>query len=321
LKLTREIKTAVLVIASILLFIWGYSFLKGRDLLSSYKTLYVEYETVEGLTASAPVTINGLEIGRVINIAINGNTGNLLVELQIKSDFPISKSSIASIYEPGFIGGKQIAIVPNFKDKSVVEQGDVLKGEIRLGLTDKVGDKLVPLQEKLDKIMANADVLITGVNNVLDKKAQEDLRISLGELSKTLEQFHKASLSMNTILDENKTQIKGVVTNFNQISDNFSKISDSLNKADLGKTVKDLNKALGKVDGIMKGLEAGEGTMGKLLNDDVLYNNLSKTSTELELLLQDVRLNPTRYINVSIFGKKNKPYIAPVSEIILKEKN
>lgn len=320
-KLTREIKTAVLVIASILLFIWGYSFLKGRDLLSSYKTLYVEYETVEGLTASAPVTINGLEIGRVINIAINGNTGNLLVELQIKSDFPISKSSIASIYEPGFIGGKQIAIVPNFKDKSVVEQGDVLKGEIRLGLTDKVGDKLVPLQEKLDKIMANADVLITGVNNVLDKKAQEDLRISLGELSKTLEQFHKASLSMNTILDENKTQIKGVVTNFNQISDNFSKISDSLNKADLGKTVKDLNKALGKVDGIMKGLEAGEGTMGKLLNDDVLYNNLSKTSTELELLLQDVRLNPTRYINVSIFGKKNKPYIAPVSEIILKEKN
>jgi phospholipid/cholesterol/gamma-HCH transport system substrate-binding protein len=321
LKLTREIKTAVLVIASILLFIWGYSFLKGRDLLSSYKTLYVEYETVEGLTASAPVTINGLEIGRVINIAINGNTGNLLVELQIKSDFPISKSSIASIYEPGFIGGKQIAIVPNFKDKSIVEQGDVLKGEIRLGLTDKVGDKLVPLQEKLDKIMANADVLITGVNNVLDKKAQEDLRISLGELSKTLEQFHKASLSMNTILDENKTQIKGVVTNFNQISDNFSKISGSLNKADLGKTVKDLNKALGKVDGIMKGLEAGEGTMGKLLNDDVLYNNLSKTSTELELLLQDVRLNPTRYINVSIFGKKNKPYIAPVSEIILKEKN
>jgi phospholipid/cholesterol/gamma-HCH transport system substrate-binding protein len=321
LKLTREIKTAVLVIASILLFIWGYSFLKGRDLLSSYKTLYVEYETVEGLTASAAVTMNGLEIGRVINIAINENTGNLLVELQIKSDFPISKSSIASIYEPGFIGGKQIAIVPNFKDKSITEQGDVLKGEIRLGLTDKVGDKLVPLQEKLDKIMANADVLITGVNNVLDKQAQEDLRISLGELSKTLEQFHKASLSMNTILDENKTQIKGVVTNFNQISNNFSKISDSLNKADLGKTVKDLNKALGKVDGIMKGLEAGEGTMGKLLSDDALYNNFSKTSTELELLLQDVRLNPTRYINVSIFGKKNKPYKAPVSEIILKEKN
>jgi phospholipid/cholesterol/gamma-HCH transport system substrate-binding protein len=321
LKLTREIKTAVLVIASILLFIWGYSFLKGKDLLSSYKTLYVEYETVEGLTSSAPVTLNGLEIGRVTHITINEKTGNLLVELQIKSDFPISKSSIAVIYEPGFIASKQIAIEPNFKDKVIAVEGDKLKGKISLGLTDKVGDKLGPLQEKLDKIMSNADVLITGINNVLDKKAQEDLRKSLAELSKTMEQFHRASLSMNTILDDNKTQIKGVVTNFNKISGDFSKISDSLNKADLGKTVRNLNKTLAKVDGIMNGLESGNGTMGKLLNDDALYNNLSKTSKELELLLQDVRLHPTRYVNVSLFGKKEKPYQAPVADTIVKEKN
>jgi phospholipid/cholesterol/gamma-HCH transport system substrate-binding protein len=117
--------------------------------------------------------------------------------------------------------------------------------------------------------MANADVLITGINNVLDEKAQEDLRSSLAELSKTMEQFHSASLTMNSILDENKTDIRGAVTNFNKISGNFSKISDSLNKAD--KTVKNLNKTLVKVDGIMKGLEAGNGTMGKLLNDDALY--------------------------------------------------
>jgi phospholipid/cholesterol/gamma-HCH transport system substrate-binding protein len=102
--------------------------------------------------------------------------------------------------------------------------------------------------------MANADVLISGINNVLDEKAQEDLRSSLAELSKTMEQFHSASLTMNSILDENKTDIRGAVTN--KISGNFSKISDSLNKADLGKTVKNLNKTLVKVDGIMKGLEA-----------------------------------------------------------------
>jgi phospholipid/cholesterol/gamma-HCH transport system substrate-binding protein len=318
LKLTREIKTAVLVIAAILLFIWGYSFLKGKDLLRSYRTLYVQYETVEGLTSSASVTLKGLEIGRVTQITIDQNTGNLVVELQIKSDFPISKSSIAAIYEPGFIAGKQIAIEPNFSDKSIVAEGDTLKGEIRKGLTDKVGEKLVPLQEKLDKIMANADVLITGVNNVLNQKAQEDLRKSLAELSKTMGQFHKASLSMNTILDENKTQVKGVVSNFSKISNNFSKISDSLNKADLGKTVRNLNKTLAKVDGIMKGLESGNGTMGKLLNDDALYNNLDKTSKELELLLQDVRLYPTRYVNISLFGKKNKPYKAPVTDTISK---
>ncbi len=320
-KLTREIKTAILVIASILLFIWGYSFLKGRDLLSSYKILYVEYKTVEGLAPSAPVTLNGLEIGRVVAITIDENSGNLLVELQIKSDFPISKSSIAAIYEPGFIGGKQIAIEHNFNDRTLALDGERLQGVIRLGLTDKVADKLVPLQEKLDKVMANADNLITGINNVLDQKAQEDLRVSLAELSKTMEQFHKASLSMNTILDENKTQIKGVVTNFNKISGDFSKISDSLNKADLGKSVRNLNETLAKVDGIMNGLKSGDGTMGKLLNDDALYANLTKTSRELELLLQDVRLYPTRYVNVSLFGKKNKPYVAPVTDTISKEKN
>jgi phospholipid/cholesterol/gamma-HCH transport system substrate-binding protein len=319
LKLTREIKTAILVIASILLFIWGYSFLKGRDLFTSYKTLYVEYQSVEGLAKSAPVTLNGLVIGKVNSITINENTGNLLVELQIKSDFPISKSSVASIYEPGLIAGKQIAIEPNFKDKTIALSGEKLTGNIKLGLTDKVSDQLVPLQDKLEKIMDNADKLISGINNVLDKKAQEDLKISLAELSKTMEQFHKASISMNTILDDNKTQIKGVVTNFNKISGDFSKISDSLNKADLGKTVKNLNATLAKVDGIMDGIKSGKGTMGKLVTDDALYSNLAKTSKELELLLQDVRLYPTRYVNVSLFGKKNKPYKAPVADTISKK--
>jgi phospholipid/cholesterol/gamma-HCH transport system substrate-binding protein len=321
LKLTREIKTSILVIASILLFIWGYSFLKGRDLLTSYVTLFVEYETVEGLTTSAPVTLNGLVIGRVNNITIEPNTGNLLVELQIKTDFPISKSSVAVIYEPGFISGKQIAIEPNFKDKSISVDGQRLKGEIRLSLTETVGGKLVPIEQELEKIMANADVLITGINNVLDKKAQDDLGKSLSELSATMVQFHEASLSMNAILDENRAQIKGVVSNFNNISDDFSKISDSLNKADLGKTVKELNETLAKVDGIMNGLKSGNGTMGKLLNDDALYNNLNKTSQELELLLQDVRLHPTRYVNISLFGKKDKPYKAPVKDTISQNKN
>lgn len=307
-KLTREIKTAILVIASILLFIWGYSFLKGRDLLSSYKKLYVQYDSVEGLSSSAPVTLNGLAIGRITAITINPKTGKLIVEMQIKSDFPISQSSTATIYEPGLIGGKQIAINPNLADNTSAADGSYLSGNIKQGLTDAVGEKLVPIQEKLNKLMGNADQLISGFNNVLDEKAQNDLRKSLAELSLTMEQFHKASLSMNNVLDDNKAQVKGVVTNFNKISKDFSNISDSLNKADMGKTVRNLNATLAKVNGLVQNLEAGKGTMGKLLKDDALYTNLTKSTKELELLLQDVRLYPTRYINVSVFGKKNKPY-------------
>ena len=320
-KITREIKTAILVIASILLFIWGYSFLKGRDLFSSYQTFYAEYESVEGLGKSAPVTLNGLVIGKVTVISINQSAGRLMVEMQVKTDFPISKSSIATLYEPGFIGGKQIAIEPNFKDSVLAEDGQLLRSSVRLGLTESIGNKLGPIQEKLEKIMTNADVLITGINNVLDKKTQDDLKVSLSELSQTMTQFRKASTNINVILDENKTQIKGVVTNFNKISGDFAQISDSIKKADLGKTVKELNATIAKVNGIMKGLDSGKGTMGKLLNDDALYTNLEKTSKELELLLQDVRLYPTRYVNISLFGKKNKPYTGPPSDSIQNNKN
>jgi len=321
LKITREVKTAILVITSILLFIWGYGYLKGKDLFTNYKTLYVEYENVEGLLPSAPVTLNGLTIGKVNSIAINESTGKLLVELQLNTDFPISKSSIASIYEPSFIEGKQVAILPNFNDKSIAVDGQTITGNVKLSMTSEVSQKLEPLQEKIEKLLSNADNLVTGLNNILDKKGQQDIKKSLAELSSTMEQFHKASLSANTILEDNKTQIKGVVSNFNKISGDFSKISDSLQKADLTKTARVLQKTLGNVDQIIANLQSGKGTMGKMLKDEALYNNLSKTSKELELLLQDVRLYPTRYVNVSVFGKKNKPYVAPVNDTLTKAKN
>lgn len=318
-KITREIKTAILVVTSILLFIWGYSFLKGKDLFNSYKTFYIEYANVEGLAPSAPVTINGLNIGIVKTITIN-DKGTLLVELQIKTDFPISKSSTAVIYDASLIGGKQVSIHPNYTDKNIAENGDYLKGEVEAGLMASLGDKVSPVMAKVERLMVSADKLINSVNNVLDEKGQADLKKSLAELSATMEQFHKVASNANVILDENKGQLKGIVTNFNKVSDNFVKISDSLNKADLGQTVKNLNSTLSKVDGLMKDLNAGKGTMGKLLKDEALYSNLEKTSKELELLLQDVRLNPTRYVNVSVFGKKNKPYVAP-NDSITKVKN
>jgi phospholipid/cholesterol/gamma-HCH transport system substrate-binding protein len=320
LKLTREIKTAILVIASILLFIWGYSFLKGRDLFTNYKTFYVEYDNVEDLAQSAPVTLNGLAIGKVNKITINENTGKLLVELQLKTDFPVSKSSTASLYSPSLIGGKQIKIIPNLADKELAVDGQTLAPAVELGLTESLGGKIEPIQQKLNVMLENINTLVAGLNNVLDKKGQEDLKKSLAELSQTMEQFHKASGSINSILDTNKAQINGAVTNFNKMSSNFNKISDSLNKADLGKTVRSLNQTLAKVDGIMANLNAGKGSAGKLLNDDALYNNLAKTSKELELLLQDVRLYPTRYVNVSLFGKKNKPYVAPTEDANTTEK-
>lgn len=315
-KITREIKTAILVIASILLFIWGYSFLKGSDILSNDKTFFVEYDNVEGLVVAAPVTINGFVVGKIKKITLNNATAKLLVEMEITNkDFPISKSSTANIYEPGLIGGKQIQIVPNLADKNLAESGDTLRGENVPGLTALVGDKLAPLQEKLDKVLLELSTTITSVNNILDKKSQENLKNTIAELNGTMQQFHKASGSLNTILDHNKGKIDNVVTNFEKVSSDFSKISSDLEKAELDKAVESLKGTLNKVDNLMASIDSGKGTMGKLVKDDALYDNLAKTSRELELLLQDVRLNPTRYINVSLFGKKNKPYVAPKDTI------
>ncbi len=310
-KITKEIKTAILVIAAILLFIWGYSFLKGRDLLNDYKTFYVTYDNIEGLGTSAPVTLNGFVIGKVSNIKLQNTTGYSIVELQIKSDFPITKSSLANLYEPGFIGGKQIQIVPDFTSKEMAEDGAVLKGEVVPGLTALLGQKLTPLQEKVEKMVVSADLLLNNINTVLDAKTRENLKSSVANLNETLIEFKAASGTVNMMLAENKGKIGSTITNINKASSNFATISDSLSKVKIGKTVKSLEQTLAKIDGIVSQVESGNGTLGKLVKDDKLYNNFTKSAEELELLLQDLRLNPTRYINISVFGKKNKPYVAP----------
>lgn len=316
-KLSKEIKTAVLVLASIALFIWGYSFLKGKDLLANYKTLYAQYENVEGLVVSSPVTISGLNVGKVSKISIDNTTGKVTVEMQIKSDFPIKKNSIAEIYAPSPIGGKQIAILPS-KDGALAVTGDTLISSSKLGLTDEVAKQIVPLKDKISKLLDNANVMLENVNQVLDAKTKENLKSSLADLNETLAQFKAASTQVNTLLADNKSKINGTMTNLEKASANFNKVSDSLAKVNIGPTVKNLEKTLENVDKMMADIQSGKGTIGKLMKDDALYLNFNKTSKELELLLQDLRLNPTRYVNVSLFGKKNKPYTAPVNDSLKK---
>jgi phospholipid/cholesterol/gamma-HCH transport system substrate-binding protein len=317
LKITREIKTAILVIASILLFIWGYSFLKGRDLLSSYNKYYVKYSNVDGLVSSAPITINGLVVGKVNSIDLQKDWTSL-VELQINGDYKIPKNSIAELYSPSALGGKQIAILPNTETTELAKSGDFLPSGNKLGLTEEVSNQIKPIKEKLDKVLENANTMLVNVNQVLDEKTKQNLRGSLENLNATLAEFKEASTSVNQMLADNKGKISSTMSNFDKASGNLKTMSDSLAKANIGQTVKNLEKTLASVDKLMADIQAGKGTLGKLAKDDALYTNFAKSSKELELLLQDLRLNPTRYVNVSLFGKKNKPYKAPVNDTIKK---
>ncbi len=307
-KLTREIKTAILVISSILLFIWGYSFLQGRDLLSNHKLLYAKYDNVEGLVVSAPVTINGFVVGKVRSIVLDNSTGKLVIEMQIDSDFPIAKTSVVNIYEPGLIGGKQIQIVPNLDDTSLVSSGDYLASGVVPGLTSLVGDRLSPLQDKIEKAVVSADSVLVNINTLLDPATKAHFKASMANLNATLLEFKGASQSVNAMLAENRSKIGNAVSNFDHTSKNLAKVSDSLSKINFNKSVRSLENSLAKVNSLMTDVESGKGTLGKLMKDEKVYDNLEGASRELEQLLSDLKRNPKRYVHFSLFGKKAKEY-------------
>ncbi len=309
-KVTREVKTAILVIGAILLFVWGYSFLKGRDLFNSYRTFYVIYEDVEGLSPSAPVTLNGLVVGQVTGITFTDKeTGRLRVEMQVDTDFPISKTSHATLYSPDIIGGKQIAIIPDMENTTLAEDGDQLVAGLKPGMLSVVGEKLSPLQTKVEATVVSADSLLTNLNNVFDASTQQNLRLAINEMRLTMEQFNQASHSLNGMISGNKSKIDGILTNANYASANLAKVSDSLNQANIGEAVKKLENSLANVDKILNNVEAGNGTLGKLMKDEAMYNNLNAASEELKELLADFKNNPKRYVHFSVFGRKATPYV------------
>lgn len=315
-KVTREAKTAILVIGAVLLFIWGYSFLKGRDLFNSYTTYYVIYDDVEGLSPSAPVTLNGLVIGKVNSITFKDMVkGSLIVELQVSTDFPISTTSHATLYEPGFgLSGKQVALIPDTKNPTPAQDGAYLISGLKPGMLSVVGEKLSPLQTKVEATVVTADSLLHNISNVFDRQTQQNLRTAIADLSNTMKEFDKAAGTLNGAISGNRKNIDVTFNNLNRMSGNFAKISDSLEAANIGEAVKKLEYTLANVDNIVNDVQSGKGTLGKLLKDEAMYKNLNDASKQLKELIEDLKLNPKRYVSISVFGKKQKPYVAPKEE-------
>ena len=309
-KTSKEIKTAILVLLGILLFIFIFNYLKGENLLSSSRKITAIYSNVEGLAISSAVTINGHKVGRVQDIRFtDDNSGMLEVSMLIDSDFNFSKNSIAELYESGLIGGKAISIIPAFDGSANTISGDVLKSKIKPGLTELVNQRLTPLQEKIESVMVSADHLLNNVNSIFDEKTKSEIKGSISQLEQTISSFEKTSNSLQNLLETNKNAINNSIGNISDISDDLSIVTDKLSKSDFEQTINELKFSLNNFNSLLSGLDSGEGSLGKLFNDEGLYNNLEASLGQLESLLEDMKLNPKRYVHFSLFGKKNKQYI------------
>ena len=312
-KLTKELKAAIIVLAGILLFIVGFNYLKSNSLISSDKQFYAVYDHVGGLAVGTPVTINGLTVGKIKNVQFLNQSPKLIVTFTANTDLKFSRNSHAELFDTGIIGGKSIQILPVF-DSNYAKSGDTLVSTVKPGLTELVTQGIGPLEEQLGKVMRNADSLLTNLNDIMDTNTKFSIQKSIAGLNTTIENFKKTSESIDDLIVKNQNKLDNTLVNVENITDNLSKVSDTLSNVNIGQTTRDLQVTIKNINKILAQIEKGEGSVGKLLNDEKLYDDLTGASEQLELLLEDLRLNPKRYVHFSLFGRKAKQYKKALEE-------
>ena len=304
-KLSYEIKTALLVLSGIFLFIVMINYLKSNDIFVSDRSFYAIYHDVEGVSTGTPVTISGFNVGSVQDIRFYGNNSELLLKFRVENDFEFSTNSIAQIYETGLIGGKALAIIP-VEGKNLAVSGDTLQSDIAPGLTELVNDKLSPLQEKIESMVVSADSLLIAVNSVFDTSTKENLTSSIENFSLTIESAKQSIDVLEKVIGGNENSLNSIINNMDESLKNFSQLSENFDELDL--VIENLSKSSANINSITSEIKAGDGLVNKVVYDEGFVKSLDEISSNINLLLEDLRMNPKRYVHFSLFGKKNKTY-------------
>ena len=314
-KFSREIKVGLVFVIAIAVMIWGLMYLKGLELFKTKRNFYAEYEYVNGLVAANPVSIKGMKVGQVKKLYFSKkDPGKIIVELIIENDHPIPKNSIAKIVSTGLIGSKEIEIILG-DSKKLLENGDTLRALTEATLGEEVNRQILPLKKKAESLISSIDTVATIIQELLNKNTRDNLVQAIEHVKQALENLAHTTYNIDTLVETQRYHLASIISNVESISfnlrqnndkiknilTNFSDISDSLVKANIpailnnvDRTISDLNMAIDKIN-------KGEGSVGLLLNDKKLYDEVTKAAKDLNLLLEDIKANPSKYVKVSVF--------------------
>ena len=318
-KLSKEFKIGIVVVCTISAFIWGISFLKGTNLFTSKYYLYAVYPKIDNLIPSSPLQINGYKIGQIKTISLIQNDGKnvVLVKFLLLEDIQIPKNSIARAVSSDLLGSKSVEVILS-KESEFVVNGDTLIAETEQGLKESFNKQLAPLQAKAENLLGSIDSVMTVAKLMLNAKTRENIDQSFESVRKAILSLEQTAYKLDDLMASEKPKMSNILTNLsditsnlnksenkiNNILNNFSNLSDTLVKTQLKSAVNNADNTLKELNGLLAKINQGQGTLGKLAKNDSLYNNLNKSSEDLDKLLKDLKENPKRYVHFSIFGRK-----------------
>lgn len=311
---SKEARIGLLVSISIIIFFAGFYFLKGSNLLSGEHEYFAYYDNVQGLQPSSSVLVKGMQVGRVTDIALDKN-GKVKVTVSVKKSMKVPKASVAKLISADLLGTKAISLeLSNSGD--IAENEEVLPSALEGGIIDAVSAEITPLLQDLRHAVGTLDTLLLGVNNVLDEQARANLQASIANLDITMKNFQQLSGKLNG----ESAHLSSVIRNADNITANLAQnnarienilkytelTTEQLSKAKIEQTLTEFKSAAEDLNAIMGKINNNEGSLGLLINDKQLYNNLKTTVNTANSLMADIEAHPTRYINVTIFGRKKQ---------------
>ncbi len=328
-KISNETKVGALTAIAITLLILGFNFLRGKTLFKTGHFIYAKYANTKGIMVSNPVYINGFQVGAVFEIEnIDKNLSTILLTIKLKDYYNIPVNSSAVIKENA-LGTPSIEIRLGNSPKGMLT-GDTIPTASDPGMIGELMNKLGPVSDQLKNTIQTLDVVLKNINTVFDPATKNNLQEVIGNMNKTTASLIGSAASIEKMLNQQSGAIAQSMDNVNSftknLSDNNEKVSrtltnvekttDQLAKADITGSVAQMKLALEKLNTVMVKLESQDGSLGKLINDKALYTNLNNTVHSANILLDDLRIHPKRYVQVSVFGKKDKsgPLLAPLTD-------